>query len=142
MLACHIRVAGACPGRWAWAGVLAVMMLAGLAIALAPFTPGQPDWFAHADKFRHAAAFAAFWWVGVRAVPRRRVWLAILAAGLLAYGGLVELMQGWLTPDREASWLDWLADATGLLLGAALLRGWERRQPASHMNTAGSLSGS
>ena len=56
-----------------------------------------------------------------------------LAVGLLAYGAAIEIAQGTLTTDRDASWADWIADALGLALG---------HQVASHMNTAGNLSGS
>jgi|GEM_PF-1950069 len=58
--------------------------------------------------------------LGLRAYPTRTV--AVLT-GLLAFGGLIELLQS-LTPDRMAEWADWLADSLGLLLGWGLVLGW------------------
>lgn len=101
--------------RLLWLAMLAVVMM----LALAPSDNTHPDWFENADKLRHAAAFAAFWWVGLRAfapLSRRRRW-ALLAV-LLAYGAAIELAQALFTDNREASVADWLADACGLAWGA------------------------
>jgi VanZ family protein len=131
---------------WAWRLLLLVLLGLVMRLALAPAPqPPQPDWFENADKLRHASAFALFWWVGMRALPRAG-WP--LALGLLAYGLSIELAQTLLTTDREASVGDVLADACGLALGWALLRwlgqvrlGALLGQLASHMKTAGNLSG-
>lgn len=100
-----------------------------LVIALLPGGGGQ-DWFLHADKLRHAVAFVALWALGVQVpqlTPLR------LAAVLLAFGAGIEVAQS-MTSWREASVLDWVADAVGVAVGAWLLR---FPQDASHMNTAG-----
>jgi VanZ family protein len=122
------RFAGTWP--WVWRGLLVLLLLAGWQIALAPVTSHEPDWFENADKVRHAGAFFVFWCVGAPGWARTR-WLW-LAGGLLCYGAAIEIAQGLLTTDRDASFADWIADALGLALG---------HQVASHMNTAGSLSG-
>ena len=112
-------------GAWAalertlWRAVWLAMLAGVMALALAPSDNTHPDWFENADKVRHAAAFAAFWWVGVRAFPSqagRRPWA--LVAVLLAYGASIEVAQALFTTTREASVADWLADATGLGVGA------------------------
>lgn len=115
---------------WLWRALLLLLLLAGWQIALAPVTSHEPDWFENADKVRHAGAFFVFWCVGAPGFTRAR-WLW-LAGGLLGYGAAIEIAQGVLTTDRDASFADWIADALGLALG---------HQVANHMNTAGSLSG-
>ncbi|MBQ0929652.1 VanZ family protein [Ideonella sp. 4Y16] len=99
-----------------WRALFASALLVILWLALRP-NPGGPDWFDHADKLRHAAAFAALWLVGYRAGGRG--WR--LALGLLVFGGLIEVLQS-LTPDREPSLADVAADAVGLALGAVWTR--------------------
>lgn len=102
----------------AWRALFVAALLIILWLALRPNT-GGPDWFDHADKFRHASAFAVLWWIGHRAGGRG--WG--LAIGLMAFGGLIEGLQS-LTPDREATLADVLADAVGVALGAV----WTRRR--------------
>lgn len=102
-------------GTWRWLFATALVII--LWLALRP-NPGGPDWFDHADKLRHATAFAALWLVGWRAGGRG--WL--LGIGLLVFGGLIEGLQS-LTPDREATLADVAADAVGLAVGAL----WTRR---------------
>ena len=87
---------------------------AGAVVALLP-AGSEPPPFAHADKLGHALGFALLWALGraagVRPLP--------LALGLLAYGGAIEGLQS-LTPTRQASWVDWIADGAGLVLGHVL----------------------
>ena len=100
--------------HWAfWACMSAVTVL-----ALMPAMPHVPStgW----DKSNHLLAFTVLAVLGLRAYPTRTV--AVLT-GLLAFGGLIELLQS-LTPDRMAEWADWLADSLGLLLGWGLVLGW------------------
>jgi VanZ family protein len=95
--------------RWAFAGcVLSVLFL-----ALAPVTPQLPTtgW----DKSNHLLAFGALAALGRGAFPGR--W-AVVLLGLLAFGGLIELLQS-LTDYRSAEWGDLLAD--GVALGFAWL---------------------
>lgn len=63
------------------------------------------------DKAQHALGFAWLALLGVLAYPRQA---GAVAAGLMVWGGLIELMQlatGW----RYGEWIDWLADAIGVL---------------------------
>ena len=105
-----VRLTGAARWRWVfWACALAVLVL-----ALMPIVPHMPStgW----DKSNHLLAFAALAVLGLWAYPGR---MAVLLLGLLAYGGLIEVLQSF-TPDRFAEWADLLADAVGLLVGAGL----------------------
>ena len=76
------------------------------------------------DKLQHAGAYAGLAFlllVAVRAVRERSLglYLAVVALGAM-YGVADELTQ-LLIPNRSAELLDWVADVTGLLLGAAAL---------------------
>jgi VanZ family protein len=100
----------------AWRLLFTATLALVLRSALRPNHPG-PDWFEHADKLRHAAAFGVLWLLGRRAgVPATR-----LAAGLAGFGLLIEGLQS-LTPDRDASLADLLADLAGLSAAAAATR--------------------
>jgi len=71
------------------------------------------------DKLNHALAFAGPALAGLMARPRRGVMTgAILLMVLLAWGGVLELMQSML-PPRQGDWADLLADAVGLAVGAS-----------------------
>lgn len=91
---------------WLWLAVVIVFSL-----VPSPPKADVPMW----DKLNHLAAYALLMFWFAQLTPR---W-ALLTAGLLALGGLLELAQG-LTGYREASLQDMLANALGLALGAAL----------------------
>jgi len=103
---------------WRWAFGVTLVVVFGL--ALAP-SQTQPQYFEFADKLRHMAAFATLWILGrgARLGPVR-----YLALGLLGYGIAIELVQG-LTPDRDPSVADVVADAAGMILGALGFRALE-----------------
>lgn len=72
------------------------------------------------DKLNHVLAFAGPCFAGLAALPRADLRRGLLlGAALAAYGGGLELLQG-LMPPRNADWADLLADALGVLLGAAV----------------------
>ncbi len=107
--------------RWAfWSCAIVVLVLA--LIPPSHYIPSTP-W----DKLNHAMAFAVLAILGLQSYRTR---IAVVLGSLLAYGGLIELLQG-LTSFRNAEWGDWLADAVGLVLGWQLARMTGRaRQPA------------
>lgn len=92
-----------------WACLLAV-----LALSLLPLSPQLPTtgW----DKTNHLLAFCVLTVLGTQAY-RGRTGMVLL--GLLAYGGMIEILQSF-TPDRMAEWADLLADSLGLTVGLAL----------------------
>lgn len=93
--------------RWAfW-----LCMAAVLALCLMPPAQHLPStgW----DKANHALAFAVLAVLGLLAHPART---ARVLLGLLAFGAAIEVLQS-LTGYRTAEWLDWVADAAGLLAG-------------------------
>ena len=115
--------------RWRW--LLVALIATGLGGALAPLGghTGPQDWLLGADKLVHFAYFALLWWVAVRA-QGLRAWP--LGLHLLCFGVGIELAQGILTATREASLGDVVADAAGLLLGAALTGAASVGQPKEH----------
>src|SRR4051794_13990880 len=80
-----------------------------------------------ADKLAHVFLFGTFALLWLRSDKQRL--LTILAVGLV-YGAALELYQEWLIPGRSGSTDDLLADAVGLLIGAAVQACWARRRAA------------
>lgn len=78
------------------------------------------------DKAQHALAFLLLGGLGFWAYPD---FVFRVLAGLLLYGGVIELVQGalaWRTGDLQ----DWGGDVVGLCL-ASLLRYWVLRRSIS-----------
>ena len=102
--------------------LFSICAVAVLVLSLLPLTVPQPTtgW----DKSNHFLAFGVLALLGVRAWTDR---VAAVLAGLMAYGVLIEWLQG-MTPTRSSDWHDLIADAGGLALGllahAALTRVW------------------
>jgi VanZ family protein len=104
----------------AWRAAL-LLLLCGIAwLALSPAPPPQADlgW----DKTNHLAAFATL--AAVAVLGRCGAFWRIGSA-LLAYGGLIEVLQSF-TPTRMAEWPDLLADGMGIALGLLLMAGLRR----------------
>lgn len=85
-----------------------------LVVTLSPMS-GLPSTSTGWDKADHALGWMGLTLLGLAAWPKRG---ALLAVGLVAFGGLVEVLQGF-TGYRSAEWGDLLADALGV--GAALV---------------------
>ena len=67
-------------------------------------------------------------WALARSPSRRGHWA--IAAWLLLYGALIEIVQAYV-PGRDASWLDLMADAVGIAAGLGLVT-LLRRLPLLH----------
>ena len=100
--------------RWQLAGVLllALVMVAALVPKL-PFEELIAE-FKFSDKFMHIAAFTflAVWFAGQ--YEKRSYWR--IAVGLIAFGILIELVQGMIS-YRTSEWLDLLGDVAGIAAG-------------------------
>jgi VanZ family protein len=85
-----------------------------------PRLPGSPG-----DKIQHILAFLVLSALAPAAYREAR--LAAIAAGLSAFGVLIEIVQTVPALNRDASVLDWLADSAAIaaVLGVVLL--WRRR---------------
>lgn len=103
---------------WRWVLLALVVVVAWLALQPLPPATMNLGW----DKLNHGAAFAALAfsaWLGHARSKRRRAWV-LVALGV--YGALIEVLQSWV-PQRQADWLDLLADVVGLALGTAIAAG-------------------
>lgn len=76
------------------------------------------------DKLEHAIAFAVLMFMGWTGWPART---RRVAAGLLAYGLLIEFCQHTLTLNRVGDPLDVLADTVGIFVGWQFIRTWRPR---------------
>jgi VanZ family protein len=78
------------------------------------------------DKWQHLVGYAVLtlWFCGL--VERRHHWRLLLAC--IAYGGVMEILQGTLTTGRQADWLDVVANGSGALMAVMVARtgvdGW------------------
>jgi len=106
-----------------WRITLCVLVVAVTWLALTPAPPAPIDtgW----DKANHLLAFVALSASACLGFPGSRMRLLAVAAALLAFGGLIELLQMALT-SRSAEWGDLLADLAGIALGTLLARGLGR----------------
>ena len=108
---------------WVWRVLFVILLGVATTLALLPDdgVPGPP----HADKLQHILGFVALTIVALLAFPRGgRVAPAL---GLLAYGGLIEVLQS-VTETRHAEWADLGADALGILLAYVMMLWGGRRR--------------
>lgn len=105
--------------------LLAAWAILILWLSLDPSPPVPENDLLSWDKLQHVAAYALLTVfaglalsLGGTVHPRRRWVLAALAA--LAYGALLELLQGWCTQNRSAEFGDLLADAVGAFFVVAV----------------------
>ncbi|MCB1360515.1 MAG: VanZ family protein [Rhodobacter sp.] len=103
---------------WLWRKiglVLGVMIALLIAATMLSPIPGARYVVGGIDKIYQAIAFAVLVFPLILTDSRRWKWVVPVA---VLYGGLIELIQP--TVGRHAEWLDWGADVTGVLMGAAL----------------------
>ena len=84
-------------------------------------SPGDTSemWFPHFDKILHMGAYAAFalicapfWWRSENSLGTTFVILVLLCL----FSGAMEIGQ-MMVPQRDASWLDMVANTLGLIMG-------------------------
>lgn len=117
--------------RWQLAGIIVLLLV--LAAALMPAL-----WFMHdapnpalfsLDKWLHGITFVflTVWFSGQ--YHRQAYWR--LAAGMLAFGLLIEICQRLATTGRQAETMDLVADSIGVAIGLLVARagvgGWSLR---------------
>ncbi len=83
-------------------------------LTLAPMPAGGP---AGSDKIYHILAFACLAFPLPLVRPRWTVWVIL---GVIAYGGVIEVIQPFF--GRQAEWADLVADGVGAILGAIVAR--------------------
>src|SRR5690606_13313899 len=91
---------------------VALTLVLGIVIAFLTLAPISSNVVPGSDKLHHVLAFAAL----AFPLPFARPKLALpVALGVIAYGGLIELIQPYF--GRTADWGDFLADVIGAILG-------------------------
>lgn len=90
--------------------VTAVLAVVIAVLTLAPMPAGGP---AGSDKVYHVLAFAALAFPLPLVRPRWTVWVIL---GVIAYGGVIEVIQPFF--GRQAEWADLVADGIGAAVGA------------------------
>ncbi|MDI4634063.1 VanZ family protein [Pelomonas sp. V22] len=98
--------------HWRLLFVVLLVIVAWLALTPQPPRELTTGW----DKSNHFLAFSTLMICGRLGWSRHWLWLF---AGLLAYGGAIELAQSQV-PGRDGEWADLLADAIGLAIGQLL----------------------
>ena len=66
-------------------------------------------------------AAALVWTVNKPVKPAMAKYYLIVIALPVLYGGALELIQQYFFPPRTGDWLDFLADAVGVLLGYSIM---------------------
>jgi len=109
----------------AWRVALVVLVVVVGVLAVVPVPPKEltTGW----DKLNHSLAFVVLTFVARLAFPVGRRAGGAVALALLAYGGLIEIVQLFV-PGREGEWADLLGDAVGIGFGM-LLATWSLRGP-------------
>jgi VanZ family protein len=92
----------------------------GVAIAFVSLSPSSGVSGAHWDKVAHLVTYAVFAALGHRVIRGGRGYL-LLCLGILVYSGLIEVAQSYI-PGRVMSGYDILANAVGVVIGAAMMR--------------------
>lgn len=107
--------------RLAFFGALAVMLV----VTMIPMPPPPVQ---HGDKVEHFVAFYVLTLLGAAAYRSHRslIWLAL---GLVAYGGAIEILQGFSFVGRSRDLADWVSDSLGVGLAMApmAIANWRRR---------------
>ena len=108
------------PWPWRWpqrlrrgAYAAAVAMLLYLCLAPSQDLPKVSLW----DKAEHGLAWCVLAGLGLIFWPERPARVATFA---VAFGGLVEVLQGVLPVGRDADWRDWVADGVGVAAALVL----------------------
>ena len=103
-----------------WRVILLLLTIVVSYLALTPAPPPSLDfgW----DKVNHVLAFGALGFSACLSCPASRRGRVLLLFALLAYGGLIEVLQQFV-PGRTGEWGDLLADSIGIACGAVLAAG-------------------
>jgi VanZ family protein len=100
---------------WFFVGVV----LAGAVTVICLLPNSELPTFHVWDKLEHGMAWVALaFWFGSVVVRRDIIWVGL---SLVALGGAIELLQGWMGLGRSADINDLVADSVGILIGLLLV---------------------
>ena len=101
--------------KWRWVFISCLTLV--IIVSLMPVN--GTGWFPGQDKLMHTITFAALFLIGSQAFPRPKFcWQLFL--GLLAYGALIEWLQGKTGYRSMEAW-DVVADLSGLVIGSFIV---------------------
>ncbi|HTG38215.1 hypothetical protein [Sphingomonas sp.] len=103
-----------------------------LSVTFFALVPGSLGAIIESGEQRHILAFAMLPAISALAWPR--ISLTLQWLGYTAFGGAIELAQGWMAVGRAAEMDDWLVDMAAATLALAcvqLLRSRSRPAPAN-----------
>ena len=103
-----------------WAAIIVFFAIAFLSLTPSYELPGPRL----SDKIHHLIAYGVLTATAIMGRHRRSV-LTVLAA-VIAYGFLLEALQGLMGLGRSASWLDGIANMVGALLGVLVALAFEK----------------
>ena len=103
-----------------WAAIIVFFAIAFLSLTPSYELPGPRL----SDKIHHLIAYGVLAATAIVGRHRRSV-LTVLAA-VIAYGFLLEALQGLMGLGRSASWLDGIANMVGALLGVLVALAFEK----------------
>lgn len=83
----------------------------------------------HLDKIIHATLFLLLSTLGYLSFSKQSTFIFL---GLAFYAALTEGLQKWLTASRHASFADWVADITGIVLCILIISLLRRQAGASY----------
>lgn len=92
--------------------VFAAALILAFAVAVSPAAVGNCS--GNFDKIAHGMAFYGLSLLGALCLPRIK--LGVLAALMVTYGALIEVVQGLPMVGRDASGGDLIADALGMIM--------------------------
>ena len=104
-----------------WLAAIFAFIMA--ALPRPPQIPGAPS-----DKILHVLAFACLAWLGSAAYPRLSALKLVI--GLIAFGGLIEVVQLIPSLHRDSEILDWVADTAAVVSIVLAIHVWRRARSA------------
>jgi VanZ family protein len=110
--------------RWKyfWLVVWLFGMGMGMYLSIMPTTPREVV-IPHLDKLIHGSSYALLAiFAGCIFEQKSARWKALF--WLVLYGGLIELAQGYLPTGRTMEFADFIANSTGVIVGAYLASRW------------------
>ncbi len=98
-----------------------------LILSFTPFFPETPlDNVQFIDKWTHLVMYggssSVIWWEYLRShdILDKSKLLIFAVLGMIALGGIVELLQAYCTTTRSGEWLDFWSDTIGVIIGVAI----------------------
>jgi VanZ family protein len=97
-----------------------VLLVYAVLVAFVSLSPSSGASAEHWDKVLHLVTYAVFAAIGYGAIKEGRRYFFV-CLGIIVYSGLIEVAQSYM-PGRVMSGYDLLANAVGVVIGAGIMR--------------------